>query len=183
MKINVHAGHNPKRKIACGASDLLDESYVARKIRTYVIKYLKQYGHTVYNCTCNNGKSQSDVLKKICAMCNKHTVDLDVSIHLNSGRNDHKGDNKTGGSEVWVTKNIGIKKLAAANVRKKLKTLGFSDRGTKESGSLYYLNHTKAKAILIEVCFVDDKDDYNLVKKLGYKKIGKAIAEAIHASR
>ena len=37
MKINVHAGHNPAGKIACGASDLLDESTEARKIVKYLV--------------------------------------------------------------------------------------------------------------------------------------------------
>lgn len=29
---NIHGGHNPSGKIACGASDLLDESREDRKI-------------------------------------------------------------------------------------------------------------------------------------------------------
>jgi len=41
-KINVHAGHNPSGKIACGASDLLDESNQARKIAKEVIRLLKK---------------------------------------------------------------------------------------------------------------------------------------------
>lgn len=57
--------------------------------------------------------------------------------------------------------------------------LGFKNRGLKITDGLYVLNHTKAKAILIEVCFVDDKDDYNLYKKVGYKKVAEAIAEGI----
>ncbi len=39
---------------------------------------------------------------------------------------------------------------------------GFTNRGVKTRTDLYFLNHTKAPAILIEVCFVDDKDDYML---------------------
>jgi N-acetylmuramoyl-L-alanine amidase len=40
------------------------------------------------------------------------------------------------------------------------------------------LNHTKAPAVLIEVCFVDDPDDVKLYKKT-YKKIAKVIADSI----
>ena len=65
------------------------------------------------------------------------------------------------------------------NIEEELKKLGFTNRGIKTTGGLYYLNHTINKAILIEVCFVDDKDDYNLYKKVGYKKIAKAIADGI----
>ena len=60
-----------------------------------------------------------------------------------------------------------------------MKKLGFTNRGIKTTGGLYYLNHTINKAILIEVCFVDDKDDYDLYKKAGYKQIAKAIADGI----
>ena len=60
-----------------------------------------------------------------------------------------------------------------------MKALGFTDRGLKTSKDLYYLKHTKAPAMLFEICFVDDKDDYLLYKSIGADKIGKALAEAI----
>lgn len=65
MKINVHAGHNPDGKIACGAIGLIKESTEAHKIKEDVIKLLKVEDHTVYDCTCENGSSQSDVLKRL----------------------------------------------------------------------------------------------------------------------
>ena len=80
---NIHGGHNPAGKIACGASDLLDESREDRKICKEVVRLLKKKGHKAYNCTVSNGTSQNDVLKKICAKCNKRKATLDVSIHLN----------------------------------------------------------------------------------------------------
>lgn len=178
---NIHGGHNPAGKIACGASDLLDESKEDRKIAKAIIKYLKKAGATTYNCTVNNGTSQNNVLKKICAKCNKHSVNLDVSVHLNSGRNDHKGDKKLGGFEVWATAFTGVKKEVAERAVANMKELGFTSHGDpyKKTSGLYYLNHTKAKALLFEICFVDDKDDYLLYKTTGPDAIGKALAEAI----
>lgn len=180
-KVNVHGGHNPSNKIACGAVDLLDESKEDRLIAKALIKYLKKADITVYNCTVDNGTSQSDVLKKICAKCNQNGVDIDVSIHLNSGRNDHKGDKKLGGFEVWATAFSGIKKEVAERAVSNMKKLGFTPHGDpyKTTSGLYYLNHTKAKALLFEICFVDDKDDYLLYKTTGADTIGKALAEAI----
>ena len=128
-KVNVHGGHNPAGKIACGAKDLLDESKEDRKIAKAVIKYLRKAGVTVYNCTVSNGTSQRDVLKKICAKCNQNGVDFDVSVHLNSGRNDHKGDKKLGGFEVWATAFSGIKKEVAERAVTNMKKLGFSSHG------------------------------------------------------
>ena len=178
-KYNVSAGHNPPGKTACGAVGFLDESKEARLIVKEIIRLLKSAGHKVYDCTCNNGKSQGDVLKKIVAKCNKRTVAMDISIHLNSGRNDKKGDEKIAGTEVWCTDAAGVKKDAGNRILKNMKKLGFTNRGVKTTGGLYYLNLTANKAILIEVCFVDDKDDYELYKKVGYKAVAKAIAEGI----
>ena len=101
-KYNVHGGHNPAGRTACGATGLLNESKEDRKIVKALIKYLKKGGATVYNCTVDNGKSQGDVLVKICAKCNARSVKQDFSVHLNSGRNDKKGDKKVGGFEVWA---------------------------------------------------------------------------------
>ena len=42
MKINVHAGHNPDGKIACGAVGLIKESTEARKVKKEVIRRLRK---------------------------------------------------------------------------------------------------------------------------------------------
>jgi len=179
MKINIHAGHNASGKIACGAVSILNESDEARLVTKYIIKYLKQDGHTVYDCTVDNGANERDNLIKIANKCNAHNVDIDVSIHFNSGASDKKGNGYTTGSEVWVCSTAGIRGTSAHRICEKLNALGFKNRGVKTSQNLYILNHTNAPAILVEVCFVDDKDDANLYKKLTAKKIGKAIAEGI----
>ena len=182
MKINVHAGHNPDGKTAFGAVGIVKESTEARSITANVIEKLRAAGHTVYDCTVDDGTSQNDVLKKIVAKCNEHTVDLDISIHLNSGRNDYVGDGSTGGTEVFCH---GLDSKAvpyAQEVAREISALGFRLRDDsvkddiKTSSTLYVLKNTKAPAMLIESFFVDDKDDVAL-----YQKVGGAdgIAEAI----
>ncbi len=102
MRFNVHAGHNPAGKVASGAVGLINESTENRRVKEEVISQLRELGHTVYDCTCNNGTGQTDVLQKIVAQCNDHDVDLDVSIHFNSGAGDQTGDDKTTGVEAYV---------------------------------------------------------------------------------
>lgn len=179
MKINVHAGHNKAGGIACGAVSLLDESKENRLVKNEVIRLLKLDGHTVYDCTVDNASSVNANLVQIVNKCNAHTVDIDVSIHFNSGAKDKKGNGTTTGSEVWVTAAEGIKKTTSSRILKNMAALGFKNRGIKTTNNLYVLNHTNAKAILVECCFVDDKDDYSLYKKAGYKAVAKAIAEGI----
>lgn len=155
MIINVHGGHS----LVCrGASALLDEVTEDRKVKNKVIELLKTEGHIVYDCTDDVGKTQAQNLTNIVNKCNAHNVDLDVSIHLNSGRNDLVGDNKTGGVEVYGYSDD-VKDISTRICSKISQSLGITNRGFKVSKSLYVLSNTKAKAILVECCFVDDKDD------------------------
>ena len=175
MKFNISAGHNPDNKVACGAScstTRMYESTEAREIAKKVISILKQRGHIAYDCTCNNGTGQKDVLKKICSKCNSHNVDLDVSIHFNSGASDAKGNGETTGVEVLY---VNPKVLNVCNqICKNMSDIGFENRGSKKRNDLYYLNNTDNRALLIEVCFVDDMDDARL-----YKSNRDRVAEAI----
>lgn len=184
MIINGHAGHNPDGKIGCGAIGLIKESTQARKVNKYVMKYLKVAKHTVYDCTVNNGKSVSDVLDKIVTMCNLNASDLDYSIHFNSGRADKLGDNSIGGVEVliYTDKDEKLLKTAKNVVDTISKQCGYklrSDKttpagyeGVKIRKDLYFLKNTNAPAMLIECCFVDDKDDIEIYNA---KKMAQAI--------
>lgn len=163
-KYNVHGGHN--RKVP-GASGILDEVTEDRKVKDAVIKYLKAAGHTVYDCTDDAGTTQPKNLANIVAKCNAHTVDLDISIHLNAGGGT--------GCEVYYTSSKGktyAGKVSAAVAN----ALKIKNRGAKERDNLYVLNHTTAPAILVECCFVDSKIDKS---KWNVDKCAKAIVEAV----
>lgn len=163
-KYNVHGGHNKK---VPGADGYLDEVTEDRKVKDAVIKYLKAAGHTVYDCTDDAGTTQPKNLANIVAKCNAHTVDLDISIHLNAGGGT--------GCEVYYTSSKG--KTYAGKVSAAVASaLGIKDRGAKESDTLYVLNHTTAPAILVECCFVDNKTDK---AAWDVDKCAKAIVEAV----
>jgi N-acetylmuramoyl-L-alanine amidase len=162
MVINIHAGHNPDGKTGCGAIGLIKESTEARTVKNEVIRQLQLLGHTVYDCTCDNGKNQADVLSKIVAKCNAHTVDIDVSIHFNSGANDKAGNGKSTGTETYVCNSSSKASGKAKAIADAIANLGFKNRGVKTNSSLYVLRKTKAPAVLVECCFVDDADDVKL---------------------
>ena len=176
MRINVHAGHNPDGKTACGAVGFIQESTEARKVKNEVISQLRQLGHTVYDCTCENGTSKADVLTKIVTLCNMRSVDLDVSIHFNAGAGDAKGNGKTTGTEVYIYSDSSKAQSYAEKVGKAIETLGFKNRGVKVNSSLYFLRKVKAPAMLVECCFVDDKDD---VERYNYLDMAEAIVYGI----
>ena len=73
----------------------------------------------------------------------------------------------------------GIKKEVGTRICANISKLGLKNRGLKIRNNLGFLNNTKAKAILVECLFVDDKDD---VKLYNYKTMAKAIANGIHGS-
>ena len=175
MRINIHAGHNPDGKTACGAVGLIRESTEARKVKDKVIQMLKAQGHEVYDCTVDNGTSKNDVLKKIVSKCNSRTVDLDISIHFNAGANKIL-DRKTTGTEVYVYSATSKAKDTAQKIVNAIAALGFKNRGVKTSKSLYFLKNTKNPALLIECCFVDDPDDIALYN---VNKMAQAIVKGI----
>ena len=79
---NVHGGHS---LICRGASGYLDEVNEDRKVKNKVIALLEAEGHTVYDCTDNDSRTQGGNLSNIVKECTKHYVNLDISIHLNAG--------------------------------------------------------------------------------------------------
>ena len=176
MKINIHAGHNPANKVACGAVGLLNESTENRNVVKELKYYLEKEGHTVYDCTCDNGTSVSDVINKIVAKSNANTVDLDISIHFNSGANDKAGNSKSTGVECLIYNISNNKEVIAKRICANIAQLGFKNRGVKIRTDLSILKKTKAPCILVECCFVDDLDD---IKLYNAKSMAKAIAQGI----
>lgn len=171
---NVHGGHSLKCR---GVSDLLDEVDEDRKVKNKLIELLRADGNTVYDCTDDYSTRQSANLSAIVSKCNAHNVDLDISIHLNSARNDRVGDGKCGGVEVYGYDDriYGVAYKIAENIANTL-GIGFHGAPVKYSKDLYVLRKTKAKAILIECCFVDDRDD---VSRWDSTKCAMAIASAL----
>lgn len=168
MKFNLSAGHNPDGKIACGAVGLIKESTEARAVKDKVIKYLKEAGHTVYDCTVNDGTSQSNVLSKIVKKCNAHDVDLDISIHFNAGGGS--------GTETLVYSKDSKAYTYAEKITDNIAKLGYKNRGVKVRKDLYVLANTKAPAVLIECCFVDSNTDYKIYDT---DKLARAIVVAL----
>lgn len=176
---NSHAGHGVQGSKSCGATGIVNESEINRLINIEFIDIMRKECHAVHDCTNNYPTSKDDNLKKIVTACNSHSVDLDISHHLNSGRNDYPGDGSIGGVEIWVSSKTSKAYIVAERICKKLEGLGFRNRGVKIQPNYYVIKNTKAPAMIIEYFFVDDKDDCNLYSKLGYKAIAKAVAEGI----
>lgn len=174
---NIHAGHGLSGGLGCGAVGILDESLENRNVKNEIIRLLRSYGQNAYDCTCESNASQNSILTSIVNKCNEHNVDYDISIHLNSGRNDYDGDKTTGGVECYVYNSnedtVNMANLICNNISSALNII---NRGVKLNTSLYVLRKTKSPAILVECCFVDDKDDAD---RWDANKCASAIAQAL----
>lgn len=168
MKIAINAGHTLKSP-GTGAVGYLVESKETRKVANELIKLLKAKGHNVINATIDSAKSTNEYLKEAVKKSNKADADLFVSIHFNAGGGT--------GCEVYTWK--GNKYPEAEKVCKNMFNLGFKNRGIKDGSQFYVIKKTYAKALLIEICFVDSTKDFNLYNSVGYKKVADAIAKAI----
>lgn len=146
---NVHAGHNFK---VPGASGIFSETEEDRKVKDAVISKLRQLGNTVYDCTDNDGVTQSQNLTNIVRNCNAHNVDLDISIHFNAS------DGNGHGTEVYLYGN-GRHREAGERIVEEIAKLGFRNRGIKDGSRLYVVTNTNALALLIECCFCDNAED------------------------
>ena len=72
----------------------------------------------------------------------------------------------------YVKQGQGIRKKVCAAISE----LGFKNRGVKVRTDLRFLRQTKSLAMLIECCFVDDKDDVQLYD---VQKMAEAIVYSI----
>lgn len=106
--------------------------------------------------------------------------DYVLEIHFNSCVRDFKGNGKTTGTEILLPtrktpKDITIEKQLLKNIS----VLGLRNRGTKTQ-SVRTINTASLKGVkasLLEICFIDDKDDMNIYLQ-GKNKIAKKIADA-----
>ena len=169
MKIAVRGGHVPK---FTGASKFIDELTEDRKVKNSLINWLKQLGCEVLDVTPpDNTSTLNGDLSYGVNKANNWGADLFVSIHFNKAYDIYNG---CLGSEVCVYSPFDT----AQRVVNELAKLGFKNRGQKIRNNLYELNHTKMKAMIIEVCFVEATGDVVLYKELGHYLIGKTIALA-----
>lgn len=168
MRIGINCGHTLSRQPGCGAVGIIDESVETRMIGKALITKLKAMGHTVVDCTNDYASSTNENLSKICKMANAQKLDMFVSIHFNAG--------KGKGTEVYTYG--GAKHIEALSICEKMSKLGFINRGVKDGSKLYVIHNTNAKAMLIEVCFVDTQSDVDLYKK-NVSSIVSVIAESI----
>lgn len=177
MRIGIDCGHTLSGEGTGSQGCGYREENLTRELGKIVMEMLKKEGHTVYDCTVDKSSNNAQQLIDRVNKANKQPLDLFVSIHFNACVNDVKGDGRTTGTEVLLHSMSSKAKPYAERIVKKIANIGLKNRGVKTHNA-YVLKHTKAPALLIETCFIDDRDDMNIYLK-SPRKFAKAIVEGI----
>lgn len=165
--VGINAGHT-KSGAGYGAVGRIKESEHTRKVADALRRHLEASGVKVKDCTIDAASTQNAYLAKVVELANGQELEWFISIHFNAG----------GGRGVEVYTYEGRQYQDAVEVCENIAALGFRNRGVKAGTGLYVVRRTKAKSMLIEVCFVDS-DDAGRYLAVGADKVGQAIAAAL----
>lgn len=169
MIIGINCGHTVSGQPGCGATGFIDESVETRRVGKSLMALLRRAGHTVVDCTNDYANSTNANLAEIVRLANAQPLDLFVSIHFNAGGGH--------GTEVYTYNGRSFE--AAEYTLTALSALGFTNRGIKDGSRLYVVHQTDAKAMLVEVCFVDSQADCERYNALGPDVVAQAICRGI----
>lgn len=179
LKICVTVGHSRLKNGAYTSADgrqyggVIEYKYCRDFAKLYLVPQLRASGHDVNLIICPEGqftdaKQEKDYkLSRI----NEVSYDLVMEIHLNSAQPSAHG------TEVLYVSSKG-----KGYAEKIVKALGevYTNRGAKKRTDLYILNGTKPTAVLLELFFCTNKQDY--LKGHGKKNatnLAKLIANSI----
>lgn len=164
----IDYGHTLKGYDTGAIGNGLKEQDITRKVGKIVTSKLRALGHKVIECAIDSANSVDESLSYRVNKANSNNVDLFISIHVNAGGGQ--------GTEIYTWG--GEQLPEATRALNNITALGFNNRGIKDGSNLYVIRNTKAKAMLIELFFIDSVD-VELYKKVGAERLSSAIAEGI----
>ena len=179
LKICVTVGHSQLKNGAYTSADgrkyggVIEYKYCRDFAKKYLVPELQKAGHEVTLIICpekqfTDAKQEKDYkLSRI----NKKDYDLVMELHLNAAQPEAHG------TEVIYYSSTG-KKYA----EKIVNALGkvYTNRGAKKRTDLYILNGIKPTAVLLELFFCTNREDYLKGHgKTNATKLAKLIAQAI----
>lgn len=175
MIIGIDSGHCLSGANTGSQGNGYKEEVLTREVKKVLTEILVKEKHTVIDCSVDKAISNSDSLNQRVIKANTQNLDLFISIHFNSY------NKKANGSEIWVHSYSDFIRPIGNRILLNLNKLGYTNRGLKLSknapkGGLTVVDKTKAPAMLIECCFIDNVDD---MKRYNARDIAIAIYEGI----
>jgi len=181
VKVVISSGHGLKIR---GASYTdpdgwgLDEVDEARRVVAALAQALrKRPNFEVDEIHDDHSTEQQQNLEWLCAEHNKRERDLDISVHFNAC--DPAGVDGPRGTECFYQTQTELAALVSEAIAD---ATGLPDRGAKY-GNFYFLSNTNRPAILIEVCFVDTREDVEAYEANFDAIIAALAAVQLHGNR
>lgn len=174
MKILLISGHGAGDSGAVSqfGREADETIYMVKEIQ----KTLSQYAQVDLYPTDRNAYSDAKAGKLAVNFGNYGYV---LEVHFNACVNDTKGDGKTTGTEIFVTKaekTVGVE----TKIVQAIAAFGLKNRGVKRT-NFTVIARAKAAGVssaLLETCFIDDKDDMQIYSSKK-AQIAAAVANAI----
>lgn len=159
LKICVTVGHSILKSGACTSADgrpyggVLEYKYCRDFAKKYLVPELRKAGHDVTLIICPERKFETKYEERGYKIpkINASNYDLVMELHLNAATP------SANGTEVYYYSNTG--KEYAERICKQLGTV-YLNRGAKKDKKLYILNSTKPTALLLELFFCTNREDY-----------------------
>lgn len=172
-KVFIGVGHGGSDPGA--TANGMKEKDINLQVALSVYKELGRHGVDVL---LSRSKDENDPVADEVNECNKFKPDLAIDIHTNAGGGD--------GCEAFYHYKGGLSKTLADNVLSEIVSIGQNSRGAKTKrnilGKDYYkfIRETTAPAVIVEVAFIDNKQDITIVDELKEQQaMGVAIAKGI----
>lgn len=179
MKIGLNPGHDRgEHPGAFNPSYMVSEGHVVYAIGVLLQKELEKQGHEVVFVQKDNLCGEEPYFDKpnsVCGILNTAGTDLNISLHCNAWSGPDDGAQ---GTEVYYYDGNNAGQGLGAMVQNNLVRLGFANRGVKPSRWLGFLNKTDATSILVEIGFIRNPHDINILLNR-QQEIAEAIAAAV----
>ena len=171
MRVFLNPGHHPGLDPGAVNRDFaVTEADIVRDIGALVEKHLAAAGCEVKTVQSNNLYGEDPVYTNVCLTANIWPADIFVSLHCNAASTTAQG------TEVLTyEEQTPADTLAQCILNRITQTLGTVNRGVKERPNLIILKHTSMPAVLIEMGFISNNQDCQLL--INQKdKLARAIA-------
>lgn len=165
IKIFIDQGHNPEGVNAGAEGYGLREQDINYQVGKYLEELLNENGNFETMMSrptpeSSLGTSNATSLQQRVQMANDWGADWFISIHSNASENP-----SANGTETYVYNRSSAAFPLAEDIQEQIvERLGTKDLGVKENPSLYVLRRTQMPALLLELAFITNAADAELLR-------------------
>ena len=169
IKIYIDQGHNPEGVNAGAEGNGMREQDINYEVGIYLAELLRDNGNFSVRLSrptaqTSLGTTNSTSLQARVNDANTWNADYFISIHTNAAENP-----AANGTEVYVYSQSSAAYRLAQDIQDSIvDTLGTKDLGVKINTSLYVLRKTSMPALLIELAFITNSEDAELLRNDRY---------------